>query len=95
MPRAVRFPRAVSGLVYEAVEEEMIVYEPRSRHAHALTLSAAGVLLLCDGHHSRETIIGEVSRTMRVPAPEAALQVDHILGDFIARRLLPPRPSRR
>jgi hypothetical protein len=76
------------GLMSEQVDDELIVYDVRSNHAHSLGALAASVWALCDGKRTSEQIAFELRA--------AVAPVEQALEELEACELLQgaPRPER-
>lgn len=79
---------AYPDLVIEDMEDELIVYDPRSRQAHVLDTGASAVLLMCDGRTTIADMVDSAAEACQGPpeAVEAALR--SLLEHFVAKGLL-------
>ena len=83
---AVRKPRARSeGLVVEALNDELLIYDLATDRAHCLGAAAARVWRACDGR----TLVGALSATLNLDADS----VDRALAELEACDLLDEGPA--
>ena len=75
------------GLISEHVDDELVVYDMRSNHAHSLGALAASVWALCDGERTSEQIAFELRAAVAL--------VEQALEELEACELLQgaPRPE--
>jgi hypothetical protein len=82
-------PIACQGLLIEEVGEDVVVYEPATKVAHALNAAAAAVLLSCDGKTSVAGIVRELLESGAEPnQQELASSVSRILEEFAQEGLV-------
>jgi hypothetical protein len=93
-------PRArKTGLLIEAVDDEVLVYDTERHRAHALNRSAADIWRWCDGGATPAEIAARLSDARGVPVGEEFVRLGleqlhefHLLEPWPAGS---PRPSRR
>lgn len=83
-PNPVRRP----DIEAHAVDDELVLYDPLSDHAHALNSTARTVWDLCDGSHD----VGDIARILIERFPEASASIPgdvaRVLLDLMNRHLL-------
>jgi hypothetical protein len=69
-------PRARhQGLIVEAVENEILIYDRRAHHAHHLNHTVAEVWRACDGTRSEAELALVVSRALSAPIESTCLRL--------------------
>jgi PqqD family protein of HPr-rel-A system len=64
-------PRVREDIVFRPAGQEYVAYDPVSGQLHALNLTAALVWEMCDGAHSLDDMVREVTRTLQdAPPPD-------------------------
>ena len=63
-------PRQAAGLVGCPVQDELLLYDPRSDRVVALNLSARAIWALCDGRHSAADVAVTLGKDLGLP-PDA------------------------
>lgn len=83
-------PRTREDLVFRAVGDDWVVYDPRTRDLHVLNVTAAAVWACCDGTLTPDEIAREVGTHLN-GAPDADTvrrDVDEVLRRFVSDDLL-------
>ena len=79
--------RAPNVNEYE-VEEEVVLYDPRTDSAHVLNPTAAIVWWLCDGDHKVKDIARELGDLYDKEPDSVRPDVDEIIEGFLSSRLI-------
>lgn len=69
-------PAVRADLVFRRLDEEWVVFDPRTQQLHALNLTAAFVWDLCTGEATLDEIAEELARAFETPPEPAALRRD-------------------
>ena len=85
-----RYPRKGSGVMYDsgAGNEEGILLDRRNRSIKQLDPVAWTVWQLCDGTHSQNGIIDEITRVYDVPRAQASRDVAELLKELESANLV-------
>ena len=83
-----KFPRRRVDIVRRQVDEEMLLFDPKSQQAHFLNPTADLIWELCDGARSVDKIAGEIAARFNVEAGRAAGDVRNVLEEFRGKQLL-------
>jgi len=83
-------PKGRDELVFRPLDEEWVVYDPRTRELHVLNRAAAIVWICCDGRTSVRDIVQAVTESFngQVDEQQAETDVQKALGDFVERGML-------
>lgn len=76
-------PAARSDVVFRRLDEEWVVFDPRTQRLHALNLTAAFVWELCTGRATVDEIATEVERAFETPPEREAVRRD--VAEAVAR----------
>jgi Coenzyme PQQ synthesis protein D (PqqD) len=93
------YPERLAGLYSEELEglDEVIYVRPEDGASFSLNLTAASVLELCDGRHSRDEIARQLADALPAgSAPEVTeigADVDAILNSFAEHGLIYAAPD--
>ena len=82
------FPNRKSGLEFEDLGEETLVYDPDRQKVHALNPTSALIWRLCDGRHQVEGLVKAVCDTYPVEEEQARTDVLKFLEDLRGLGLL-------
>lgn len=69
-------PRARGDVVFRALVEEWVLYDPATRNLHALNHTAALVWSLCDGTLDEDAMVRALNDLLPDPPPEGVLRAD-------------------
>ena len=81
-------PERTPNISEYEVEEEVVLYDPRSDSAHVLNPTAAVVWWLCDGDHKVKDIARELGDLYDKEPDSVRSDVDEILSGFLSSRLV-------
>lgn len=83
-------PKGHDVLVFRPLDEEWVVYDPRTRELHVLNRAAAIVWLCCDGRMSVRDMVQAVTEAFdgQVEEQQAETDVQKALADFVERGML-------
>ena len=81
-------PRRVAEIVEREIEDDIVLYDPRSDATHILNTTAAAVWWLCDGDLSPAEITDEVARFFEQDQENVTPDVARVLDEFRAQRLI-------
>lgn len=73
-------PRPLAGLVECPVQDELLLYDPRSQRAVALNVSARAIWALCDGRHSAADMAVALGECVGLPPDALAGDVDRAIA---------------
>jgi methyltransferase-like protein len=65
---------SASDIVLREEEEEAFLFDPNSSKIKVLNNTAVFIWKLCDGNHSREDILNQLSEKFNLPSKEQAEQ---------------------
>ena len=75
-------PIPCQGLLIEEVGDDVVIYEPTSKIAHAVNSAAASVLVLCDGKTSVAEIVHELTESRADSGWKQPVKSCHAAGGF-------------
>ena len=75
-------PIASSRMIEYEVDDDIVLYDPRTDAVNILNETAAAVWWLCDGSRSRDEIVAEIARLYQADLEEVADDVDVVLADL-------------
>ena len=77
-------PKGRADVVFRQLDDEWVLFDPRSEQLHVLNLSAALVWTHCDGQIGADAIAEAVATAFepRVPTAQARRDVDDALERF-------------
>src|SRR5579871_547000 len=75
------------------LDDELILYDPRSGATHALNLSAALVWELCDGSATLEEVAGELAAGFSIPIDRALADTAASVAQFYELGLFDTAPA--
>ena len=81
-------PERAPDIIEYGVEEEVVLYDPRSDTAHVLNPTAAVVWWLCDGDHKVKDIARELGDLYDKEPDSVRPDVDEIIEGFLSSRLI-------
>lgn len=83
-------PRGRDDIVFRQLDDEWVLYDPRSNRIHALNLTAALVWAECTGDASIETIANRVREAFgsSPPASDVTADVEATIARFRTEGLL-------
>ena len=87
-PSSTRCPEQAPGVVEYEVEDEVILYDPRSDAVHTLSPNAAVVWWLCDGEHGVEAISRELADLYDLRPQQVRRDVGEVMRQFRASGLI-------
>ena len=90
---ATSLPIPCQGLLMEEVGDDVVIYEPTTKIAHAVNSAAASVLVLCDGKTSVAEIVHELTESGADPDHKLEDSVVSILEQFAEKGLVSIKPS--
>ena len=69
------YPNAASGVIEHEIDDDLVLYDPRTDAVHVLNETAAAVWWLCDGQRSGDGIAAEIARLFMKPEHEVKHEV--------------------
>jgi len=84
-------PRHAAGLIECPVQDELLVYDPRSERVIALNESARAIWSLCDGRHSADDVAATLGRSLGLPPHALESDVGRAISEFRNAGFLDPR----
>ena len=81
-------PERTPNISEYEVEEEVVLYDPRSDSAHVLNSTAAIVWWLCDGDHKVKDIARELGDLYDKEQDSVRPDVNEIIEGFLSSRLV-------
>jgi PqqD family protein of HPr-rel-A system len=81
-------PRARADLDLVEIDDEKVVYDPRTGEVHYLNATAALVFELCDGSGSVREIAGDLAEAFGLPEDEVVDQVEGLVASLREAGLL-------
>jgi hypothetical protein len=81
-------PERLPNISEYEVEEEVVLYDPRSDAAHVLNPTAAVVWWLCDGDHKIKDIARELGDLYDKEPDSVRPDVDEIISGLMTSRLI-------
>ena len=81
-------PQKKPGVIAQQVLEEMVLYDGNTEMGYSLNASARFIWDLCDGTRTLESICGEISKELGVPAEMLHDDVLTAVGELAALGLL-------
>lgn len=83
-----RCPQQTPGIIEYEIDDEVVLYEPRSEAVHMLNPTAAVVWWLCDGEHGIDGISQELAGLYELDPRDLRRDVGEILRGFLDSRLI-------
>jgi len=68
-------PKRVEGLLFERIDQELIVFDPVRGEGHALNEAAAALFDLCDGQTSRAAMATALAERFSLPENEDIVEL--------------------
>ena len=81
-------PERAPNIAEYEVEEEIVLYDPRTDSAHVLNPTASIVWWLCDGDHKVKEIARELGDLYDKEPDAVRSDVDEIIEGFLGSRLI-------
>jgi hypothetical protein len=75
-------PRHSTGLVECPVQDELLIYDPRSERVLALNVSARAIWMLCDGRHSAADVAATLGESLGLPPGALVSDVDRAISEL-------------
>lgn len=69
-------------LLYRALDQEGIIFDPKTDMVHCLNQTAAMIWELLDGHHNLNDIVKVIISKFKVETDKAIADVEKALEDF-------------
>jgi len=82
------YPRRRADLFRRDVEEELLLYDPRTGEVFLLNGTAAAIFELCDGSRSPQAIADEILTVLPADPDQVLADVHRILEEFTKGGLL-------
>ena len=83
-----RCPKQAAGIVEYEIEDEVVLYDPRSDAVHTLSPTAAVVWWLCDGDRGVDDISRELGDLYELRPQQVRRDVGAVMRQFRASRLI-------
>jgi hypothetical protein len=83
-------PRQAAGLVECPVQNELLLYDPRSDRAVALNESARAIWALCDGRRSAADVAALLGERLGLPRHALACDVGRVVSELQDAGFLEP-----
>jgi PqqD family protein of HPr-rel-A system len=75
-------PKVRTDLVFRAVDEDLVVYDPLDDRTSLLNPSAAAILELCDGTRDARAIAGALRKELASAPESLERDVERLLADL-------------
>lgn len=83
-------PRPAAGLVECSVQDELLLYDPRSERVVALNPPARAIWALCDGRHSAADVSATLGESLGLSPNALADDVDRAISELRDAGFLEP-----
>ncbi|MCP4366424.1 MAG: radical SAM protein [Planctomycetes bacterium] len=81
-------PKRRTDIINEDVEDETVIYDPKSHNVHHLNPIAGVIWVLCDGNHTTKQITEEIVAVLDAEPSQVERDVTKIIEDFQGKDLL-------
>lgn len=85
-------PRLRADLLLREVEDELLIFDPRTGETVLLNGTAAAIAELCDGSGSSQTIVDEIVSLVSAERSQVEADVEKIVGELGERGLVEEAP---
>jgi PqqD family protein of HPr-rel-A system len=80
--------RADPEVLTSSLDDELVLYDPRTGFAHTLNVTGAHIWNLCDGSHRLASVAHDVATTYRISDGQALADVTEFVRDLDQAGLL-------
>lgn len=81
-------PKRRTDIINEEIDDEVVIYDPKSHNVHHLNPMAGVIWNLCDGRHTAKKIAGEIVASLKADPSQVEADVAKIIEEFRGKGLL-------